>query len=180
MKNLGHTMYDPTTIDAKLAFQCGINLFDATSRTSFRDFVVNVQHFCVYLAMLGGQPHLTMVNTQEVYYSINPTTSAYQGGVLVFIGDRRAMKEPNPVCLPTTKTWEWYEDHFAIEASQGTLWTPGTREGTSGAIQVPHLLAIPNALVNLLRTHGPATTPHDALMTVDDFILSSLHLAGPQ
>ncbi len=87
MKNLGHTMYDPTTIDAKLTFQCGINPTDAMSHTLFRDFTFNVQHFCVYLLMLGGQPHVTMVHPPQVYYSINPAMSAYQGRVLAFIGD---------------------------------------------------------------------------------------------
>ncbi len=63
------------------------------------------------------------------------------------------------MCLPTTKTWEWYlgnavtnfrafEGRFAVEASRGTLWMLGVGEGTSGAIQAPHLLAIPNVLVD--------------------------------
>ncbi len=94
--------------------------------------------------MLGEQPHVTMVHTPGVYYSINPATSAYQGRVLAFIGDQRAPKEPNPVCMPTTKTWEWYlgnsvtnfaafKDHFAVEASCGTLWMPVAGEDTLGA-----------------------------------------------
>jgi hypothetical protein len=108
------------------------------------DFAVNVQQFRVYLVMLGEQPHVTMVHTPGVYYSINPATSAYQGRVLAFIGDQRAPKEPNPVCMPTTKTWEWYlgnsvtnfaafKDHFAVEASCGTLWMPVAGEDTLGA-----------------------------------------------
>ncbi len=51
---------------------------------------------------------------------------------MAFIGDQRATKEPNPVCMPTTKTWEWFsgnavtnfaafEDHYAANASHGTL-----------------------------------------------------------
>jgi hypothetical protein len=47
-------------------------------------------------------------------------------------------------------------------------------------IQVPHLLTIPNFLVDLLHTQGMAITPHNVLMTVDDFILSSPHPPGPQ
>jgi hypothetical protein len=85
MKKLGHTMYDTATIEAKQAIQRGINPTDATSRTLFQDFAVDVQHFCVYLAMLGGQPHVTMVHTLGVYYFINPAMSAYQGRVLAFI-----------------------------------------------------------------------------------------------
>jgi hypothetical protein len=155
------------------------------------EFHNNVQQFRIYLVMLGGQPQVTMVHTPGVYYSIDPATSACQGRVLAFIGDQRATKEPNPVCMPTTKTWEWYlgnavtdfrafKDHFAIEKNRGTLWAPGIGEGTLGAIQVPHLLAIPDVLVNLLCIQGPAIMPHDALMTVDGFILSSPHPMGPQ
>jgi hypothetical protein len=117
--------------------------------------------------------------------------SAYQGRVLAFIRDQRATKDPNPVCMPTTKTWEWFygnvvtnfaafKDDFAIKASCGTLWTPVVGENTSGAFQVQHLLAIPNVLVDLLRTQRTAFMPHEVLMTVEDFILSSLHPACPQ
>ncbi len=184
-------MYDPATIEAKLAIQCGINPTNATSCLSLQDFAVSVQSFHVYLAMLGGQPHITMIHTAGAYYSINPTTSDYQGRVLAFIGDRGATKEPNPVCMPTTKTWEWFsgnavtnftafKDHYAAEASCGTLWMPVTGEDTSGAIQVPHLLAIPNVLVDLLHTQGTAITPHKVLMTGDNFIASSPHSTGQQ
>jgi hypothetical protein len=132
-----------------------------------------------------------MILTPRVYYSINPATSAYQGRVLAFIGDQRAMKEPNPVCMPITKTWEWFlgnavtnfaafKDQFAVKASRNNLWTPVAGEDTSGATQVPHLLAIPNILVDLLCTQGTAIMPHEVLMTVDDFIGSSPHFAGPQ
>ncbi len=96
-------MYGLATIEAKLAVQRGINPTDATSCTLFRDFAVNLQQFPVYLAMLGGQPHITMVHTLGVYNFINLTASTYQGRVLAFIGDRRVTKEPNPVCMPTTK-----------------------------------------------------------------------------
>jgi hypothetical protein len=192
MKKLGHTMYNPATIEAELAVQHGINPTNATSRSSFWDFAISVQQFRVYLVMLGGQPHVTMIHTPGAYYSIiNHSTSTYQGRVLAFIGDQRATKEPNPVCMPTTKTWEWFSgdavthfaafnDHYAVDASRGTLWMPVTGEDTSGAIQVPHLLAIPNVLVDLLRTQGMAITPHEILMMVDDFIASSPHPTGQQ
>ena len=114
MKKLGHTMYNLATIEAELAMQHGINPTNATSHSSFRDFAVNVQHFCIYLAMLGGQPHVTMIHTPEAYYSINPAMSAYQGRVLAFIRDQRATKEPNPVCMPTTKTWEWFSGNARL------------------------------------------------------------------
>ncbi len=181
MKKLGHTLYDPATFEAKLTVQHGINPTNATSRLSFRDFAISDQPFCVYLAMLGGQPHVTMIHTPGAYYSINSATSAYQGWVLAFIGDQRASKEPNPVCMPTTKTWEWFssdvvtnfaafEDHYAAKTSRGTQWMPVVGEDTSDAIQVPHLLAIPNILVDLLCTQGMAITPHEVLMMVDNLL----------
>ncbi len=48
-----------------------------------------------------------MIHTPGVYYSI-ASSSAYQGKVLAFIGDRRATKEPTPVCLSMTKSWDWH------------------------------------------------------------------------
>ncbi len=106
LRTLGHTMYDPGAINAKLAIQSGINPADAASRSAFRYFAVNVQKFQVYLAMLGGQPYVSMIHTPGVYFSIDLLTSAYQGKVLAFVGDCRATKEPTPVCLPSTKAWE--------------------------------------------------------------------------
>ncbi len=89
---------------------------------------------------------------------------------MAFIGDRRATKEPTPVCLPKTKAWDWHtgnaitdfkklDEYFAVEGNKGTLWMPGASNGTPATIKVPNLLAIPNALVDLLCMQGPAITP---------------------
>jgi hypothetical protein len=51
---------------------------------------------------------------------------------------------------------------------------PGATDGPPSAMTVPNL-AIPNALVNLLRTPGPAITPHEFLNIVDEFIQNSSH-----
>jgi hypothetical protein len=152
-------MYNAEMIRAELGVQRGVNPGDAASRAAFRDFIVNVQHLRVYLAMLGGQAHVTMIHTPGVYYSISPSTSAYQGKVLAFIGDCRATKEPTPVCLPMTKSWEWHTgyavtdfarlaEYYERSKNKGTLWTPGATDGATAAIQVPN--PIPNALVDLL------------------------------
>ncbi len=191
LKNLGHTLYSKETINAKLVIQSGVNPGDAASRAAFRDFVVNVQQLRVYLAMLGGQSYVTMVHTPGVYYSIAPSTSTYQGKVLAFIGDQRATKEPTLVYLPATKTWEWHTGHancnfdkltdfYAEKENKGKLWTPGAGDGATKEAKVPNLLAIPNALVDLLRTQGPAITPYDVLATINDFISSGGHPGGQQ
>ncbi len=52
LQKFGHTMYDQATINLALMAQSRINPGDATSCTSFRDFVVHIQQFRVYLAML--------------------------------------------------------------------------------------------------------------------------------
>jgi hypothetical protein len=184
-------LYSKETINAELAVQSGVNPGDAASCAAFRDFVVNVQQLRVYLAMLGGQSYVTMVHTPGVNYSIAPSTSTYQGKVLAFIGDRRATKEPTPVCLPATKTWEWHTGHancnfdkltefYSKEENKGKLWTPGASDRATKEAKVPNLLAIPNALVDLLCTQGPAITPHDDLATINDFILSGGHPGGQQ
>jgi hypothetical protein len=110
---------------------------------------------------------------------------------MAFVGDRRATKEPTLVCLPTKKSWEWcmgnainsydkLEEYHTNVADQGPLWTPGDNEGIPKAIKIPNLLAIPNALVNLLLTQGPSITPYDVLATVDGFVESSRHPHGQQ
>ncbi len=55
LRKLGHTMYDPGNLEAELAIQRGVTPGDASSRQTFKDFVVNVQQFRGYLAMLGGK-----------------------------------------------------------------------------------------------------------------------------
>jgi hypothetical protein len=67
-----------------------------------------MQQFRIYLAMLGGQLRIIMVHTPGMYYSIKLSTGTYQGKVMDFVGDRHAIKEPKPVCLPTSKSWEWH------------------------------------------------------------------------
>ncbi len=174
-------MYNAEAIRDKLGVQQGVNPGDAASRAAFRDFVMNVQHLRVYLAMLGEQAHVTMIYTPGVYYSISPSTSACQGKVLAFIGDCRATKEPTPVCLPTTKSWEWHMGYVVTDfarlakyyersENKGTLWTPGATDGATVAIQVPNLLSIPNALVDLLQNQGAAITPYDVLATIDNYL----------
>ena len=65
-------MYDPATIQAELVVQLRGTPGDLSNRTSFREFVVNVQEFRVYLAMLGNQTHVSMIHTPGVYYSLAP------------------------------------------------------------------------------------------------------------
>jgi hypothetical protein len=186
IQKLGGKMYDRASIQAELAVQLrgpGTPGYLA-NRTSFREFVVNVQEFRVYLAMLGNQTHVSMIHTTGVYYSLASATSTYQGKVLAFIGDRRATKEPTPICLPTTKTWEWhasdaitdfekFREFHDVEANKGNLWTPTAGDGVPAELRVPNLLAIPNMLVDLLRNQGLAITPHDVLASIDDFVQDS-------
>jgi hypothetical protein len=68
--HLGHTMYNPTVIDTKLSVQLAVDPGDTTKYATFRDFVVNIQLFWVYLAMLGGQLYIPMIHSPGVYYSI--------------------------------------------------------------------------------------------------------------
>jgi hypothetical protein len=162
IQRLGGPMYDPGAIQAEVAVQLRGTPGDPANRMSFRKFVVNVQEFRVYLAMLGSQTHVSMIHTPGVYYSLVSATSTYQGKVLAFIGDRRATKEPTPICLPTTKTWEWHTgdavtkfDKFMefhdVEANKGTLWTPTVGDGAPVELKVPNLVAIQNMLVDLLQ-----------------------------
>ena len=108
LQKLGGKMYVPASIQVELAVQLRGTPGDLANRMSFRKFVVNVQEFWVYLAMLGNQTHVSMIHTPGVYYSFAFATSTYQGEVLAFIGDRRATKEPTLLCLLMTKTLEWH------------------------------------------------------------------------
>ena len=114
-----------------------------------------------------------------------------QGKVLVFIGDWRATKEPIPVCLATTKSWDWHtgdaitdftkcNEYYAVEANKGTLWTPAAGDGALAKIKVPNLVAIPNALVSLLRQRGLAHMPQDVLATINKFIQNNGQPAAGQ
>jgi hypothetical protein len=168
-------MYDPASIQAELAVQLRGTPGDLANRTSFHKFVVNVQEFRVYLAMLGNQTHVSMIHTPGVYFSLASATRTYQGKVLAFIGDRRATKEPTPICLPTTKTWEWHAGDAITDFDKFRefLWTPTAGDGAPAVLGVPNLLAIPNMLVDLLQNQGSAITPHDVLASIDDFVQDS-------
>ena len=167
-------MFNSPTMEAKLAVQAQGNPGNPASRYGYHKLVINVQQFRVYLGMLGGQSHIVMIHTPGVYYSFASATRAYQGKVLAFVGDQRATKEPTPVRLPSTKTWDWYlgtavadydkfKDQHTADANKGSLWTPAAGDGTPTKIKVPNLLAIPNVLVDLLRNQGAAVTLFDVL-----------------
>jgi hypothetical protein len=64
------------------------------------------------------------------------------------------------------------EEFYAREENKSTLWTPGANIGTPAVVHVPNLLAIPNALVNLLHTQGAAIRPPNFLETVDNYLQS--------
>ena len=125
-----------------------------------------------------------MIHTPGVYYSIVSATSTYQGEVLAFIGDRRATKEPTLICLPMSKAWEWhtgnavtdfdkFSEFYNVEVNKGTLRMPAAGDGAPAKLKVPNLVAIPNVLVDLLRTQGMAVTPYDVLASIDDFVQES-------
>ncbi len=93
-------MYDPATIEAELAVQRGINPTNATSRTSLRDFAVNVQQFRVYLAMLGGQPHVTMIHTPRAYYSSTPLLVPTRAGCWLSLEIEGLQRSPTQCACP--------------------------------------------------------------------------------
>jgi hypothetical protein len=82
------------------------NQGNAARQATFKDFTINYGQFLVYIAMIRDQKTITMIHTLGMFYSLKHVTNAYQGKVLMFIGDRRAMKEPTPICLPQAKAWQ--------------------------------------------------------------------------
>ena len=90
-------MYNLATIENGLSVQRKVQPDDVTLCVTFREFVVNVQKNLVYLPVLGGQPHMTMIHSPGIYYSIMSSMSAYRENVLRFIGDHQATKEPTSV-----------------------------------------------------------------------------------
>jgi hypothetical protein len=168
-------MYDPRTLEAELSLQQEIQ-GNAARQATFKDFAVIYGQFWVFIAMIGDQKSITMIHMLGVFYSLKQATNAYQSKVLTFIGDRRAMKEPTPICLPQTKAWQWFtgkaskdaqsfEAHYANPATQGTWWRP---TGETMDIKAPYLLSLPNALVELLRDQNTLATPADILSTINE------------
>ncbi len=54
---------------------------------------------------------------------------------------------------------EKFNSFYSNITNQGKLWTPEGTDGTAEEMKVPNLLAIPNALVELLRPLGASLTP---------------------
>ena len=123
---------------------------------------------------------MTMIHTLGTFYSIRAATNAYQGKVLGFVGDRRATKEPTPICLPQVKAWQWYTgqvnvakddfmEFFKTESNRTKWWTPASQ--LTSETKVPYLLALPNAMVEILREAGGASTPADVMAAMDEVML---------
>jgi hypothetical protein len=191
MKQQGHTMYNPAIIEAELAIQCGINPTDATSCTSF-------QYFCSERSavprLLGNLGRTATRHLGPHPWSLllhQPCNKCLPGLCVGFHWGSKGKERAQPsvhahdnnlgvVFGQCGNQLHGLQGPLAVKASSGTLWMPVAGEDTSGAIQVPHLLAILNVLVDLLHTQETVITPHNVLMTVDDFILSSPHPASPQ
>ena len=107
LKKQGHKNYKIPVMAAELALQRDIP-GNTTKQAAFREFTTNYTQLRVYLAMVGEQKNVTMIHMLGAFYLVSTATNAYQGKVLGFVGDRRATKEPTPVCLPQVKAWQWY------------------------------------------------------------------------
>ena len=118
LKKQGHTNYEIPVVASELALQRDIQ-GNTTKQTAFREFATNYTQLRVYLAMVGEQKNVTMIHTLGAFYSVRTATNAYQGKALGFIGDRRATKEPTPVCLPQVKAWQWYSGPVNTLRRQG-------------------------------------------------------------
>ncbi len=57
-------------------------------------------------------------------------------------------------------SYDKFIEYHANVVNQGTLWTLGGNKGIPAEIKIPNLLAIPNALVNLLCTLSQANWPY--------------------
>jgi hypothetical protein len=131
--------------------------------------------------MIGDQKTITMIHTLGVFYSLNQATNAYQGKVLAFIWDRWATRDPTPICLLQTKAWQWsagkasedaqsFKAHYANSAIQGTWWRP---MGETTEIKAPYLLALPNALVELLRDQNMPAMLANILTTINEVMVNA-------
>ena len=181
LTRMGHTMYNPRTLEAELSLQAGAMEGNAAALARFKDFAVNYGQLRVYGAILGDQKTITMIHTLGTFYSLKRATNAYQGKVLGFIGDRRATKEPTPICLPQTKAWQWFrglasndrdlfESHYADPGNNGRFWSP---TGEKVELKAPFLLALPNALVEVLRGQDGPVTPGDVAETIDEVMANA-------
>jgi len=179
LRKQGHQNYEAQLIASELALQRDIQ-GNSTRQAAFKDLATNYTQLRVYLAMVGEQKTVTMIHTLGTFYSIRAATNAYQGKVLGFVGDRRATKEPTPICLPQVKAWQWYTgqvnvdkddfmEFFETESNRTKWWTPASQ--LTSETKVPYLLALPNAMVEILREAGGASTPADVMAAMDEVML---------
>jgi hypothetical protein len=154
LKKQGHQNYEISVVASELALQPDIQ-GNTTKQTAFREFATNYTQLRVYLAMVGEQKHVTMIHTLGTFYSIRTATNAYQWKVMGFIGDRKATKEPTPICLPQVKAWQWYLGHvnvdkedfvefFENEDNRSKWWMPSSQ--MTSDTKAPFLLTLPNAM----------------------------------
>jgi hypothetical protein len=176
LKRQGHLNYEPSTVAAELSLQRKIQ-GNPTKQAAFREFATNYTQLRVYLAMVGEQKTVTMIHTIGAFYSIRAATNLYQSKILRFIGDRRATKEPTPVCLPQNKAWQWcvaqvntdkedFMTFYESEENTNRWWTPSS--ALTNEVKAPYLLALPNAMVEILQESGAASTPANVLGAIDD------------
>jgi hypothetical protein len=130
LKFQAQLIHEPLTIMADLLVQRDVQ-DNAVKQNAFREFATNYTQMRIYIAMVGEQKTITMIHTIGAYYSIRSATNAYQGKIMGFIRDRRATKEPTPICLPQVKAWQWYTGQ--VNADKEDFMTTRRRPtGTNG------------------------------------------------
>ena len=175
LKCKGHLNYKVAMVDSELSLQWDVQ-GNMMKQAASWDFATNFAQMRMYLAMVGEQKMVTMIHTIKEFYSIRTSTNAYQGKVLGFIGDRRATKEPIPVCLPQQNVWQWFSgqahnnkeefvEFYDKEEKKNKWLNPGT--GSISKMKAPYLLAIPNMVVEIIWDVGGAINPADILGTIE-------------
>ncbi len=131
---------------------------DAACINAFKAKVGSLLTFQAFLMMQEGSAMVMVLHFPAKYFAKTVTTLRYQGRCIGFVGDRLPTREPGPVLIQATKSWEWVKK--PIRANSDTLmqacaqldaygklwWPPADRSKVEKA--VPRLLAIPPVFLN--------------------------------
>jgi hypothetical protein len=70
----------------------------------------NLQDFKAYLFVKQGSSFTTVMHSPMKFAAISAATGHLQGRIIGFVGDRTPTREPTPILLSQSKTWEWVKE----------------------------------------------------------------------
>jgi hypothetical protein len=135
--------------------------------------------------MQPGEAFIVLGHSMATIYSTATDIATFHGKIVLFIGDRKGMRDCIAVVLPPQSAFEWtkckvlddpeaLQEWYADDRSQfGKLRDPQQGDAAKVEVHVPRMIALPLQAAQLYQNFNGPVRPHELLAAIEQ------HLASP-